>query len=334
MSPETLPNGFDTGSERGADAPAASASERGRNGAQPPYSNRGVYPLGKSGQILSADARFDAYNSTVYEQPTWLIDQLMYVFECVGEKPRIEDGPAVRFYEFNRPILDAYGKRLCSVRFGGQNGTPFVECKGSIAPVVADLLRRKFEHRPARLDASLDVAGDNLFGRYVRLSKRLARKHRMAWRPDGDWITPDAGRTFYLGSRSSESMLRVYEKGLEIAAREGRAPTDAERRLVRCEVEFKPQKSPAKIAARSIEPRDLFALSDALVEFSQGAFGIALERINVRERRESDHDRAFRYACKQYRAHWSQRLEMVGGDLEAFAMAILETADLVTVQRD
>lgn len=328
MSPETFQNRSQASQEPGVEPPGPSGSEGGRNVARPPYSNRGVYPLGKSDQISTADARFDAYNSTVYEQPAWLIDQLMFVLEMMGEKPRIEDGKSVPFYEFNRPIVDQYGKRLCSVRFGGQNATPFVECKGRATPAVADLLRRKFEHRPARLDACIDVAGDNLFHRYHRLTKRLARKHGLAWRPVGDWVTADAGRTMELGSRASEVLLRVYEKGKEIAAKEGRAPTPDERRLVRCEVEFKPQKSPARMAARSIEPRDLFALSNSLVDFTRAAFSIDLERIVVRERRESDHERAMRWNGKQYRSHYEQILQRVAGDVEAFGLEILRYAGM------
>lgn len=329
MSPETLIPPDESCQERGSHALAPSGSEGGREGAWPPYSNRGVYPHGKTGSEASPATRFDAYCSTAYEQPGWLVDQLRYYLELAGEKVTIDAGPPVQFYEVNKLLLDRFGKRLCSVRWGGQNGHPFVECKGHMAPVVADVLRQHVEHRPSRLDAARDQAAPGLFDRYVRLTRQLARKYGLKWQPKGDWVTIDAGRTVELGSRASQYFLRVYEKGLEMAARQGLPVTDDLRQLVRCEVEFKPQKSPARIQARTIAPEALWGLSDWLVEFADKAFSMEVRRVNVSERRESDHERALRFMAQQYRTHLERLLEDCGGDLDAFALEILHRAGLV-----
>ncbi|WP_166546172.1 replication initiation factor domain-containing protein [Porphyrobacter sp. SLTP] len=245
-----------------------------------------------------------------------------------GEKPTCESGPPVRFYEENAVLLDEFGKRLCSVRWGGANGTPFVECKGAVSPLISSLLRREFDHRPARLDVAIDRSAPKLFQRHVRITRKLARTYGLKWEPKGDWITPDAGRTIVLGSRSSQVVLRVYEKGLELAAKQGLELTEELRCLVRAEVEFKPQNRTARKQAITIRPDELWGVTEWLVEFSSKAFEIQAKKIKVTERREADYQRALRFMAQQYRAHLLRLLDDVGGDAEAFGDCILERAGL------
>jgi DNA relaxase NicK len=249
---------------------------------------------------------------------------LVHELSEAGEKPVRAAGPPVRFYAENELLLDEFGKRLCSIRWGGANGHPFVECKGAASPAVAALLRREFDHRPARLDAALDRSAPKLFERHIRITRKLAKAYGLRWEPRGDWVTPDAGRTIMLGSRSSQVVLRVYEKGMELAAKQGLELTDELRWLVRAEVEFKPQNQRARMRAATIEPEELWGLTAWLIGFANQAFSIKAIRVKVTERREANYERALRYMAQQYGAHLAQLLDDVGGDLEAFALAILQ----------
>ena len=218
------------------------------------------------------------------------------------------------------------------MRWGGANGTPFVECKGAASPLVSSLLRREFDHRPARLDVAIDRSAPNLFQRHVRITRRLARTYGLKWEPKGDWITRDAGRTIMVGSRSSQVVLRVYEKGLELAAKQGLELTEELRCLVRAEVEFKPQNSTARNRAITITPDELWGATEWLIEFTSKAFKIQASKIKVTERREADYERALRFMTQQYRAHLERLLNDVGGDPEAFADCILERAGLLNTR--
>jgi len=294
----------------------------------PPYSNRRVYPSRGRDENLAFGSMFDAYCSTVFDEPKWLIDQLIYDLSAAGEKPTCAPGPPVRFYGENALLLDEFGKRLCSVRWGGANGYPFVECKGAASPVIAETLRREFDHRPARLDAALDRSAPKLFERYVRITRKLAKAYGLRLEPKGDWITPDAGRTIMLGSRYSQVVLRVYEKGLELAGKQDLELTDELRFLVRAEVEFKPQNQTARKRASTIAPQALWGLTAWLVDFANKAFNIDAARVKVTERREADYARALRFMAQQYRAHLRRLLDEHGGDLEDFAQALLVHARL------
>ena len=301
-------------------------------GVTPPYSNRGVYPPNVGGSDNASESKFDAYCASVYDEPRWIIDLLLQELADAGEKPTCQSGPPVRFYGENAILLDEFGKRLCSVRWGGANGTPFVESKGAVSSLISALLRREFDHRPARLDVAIDRSGPDLFQRLVRITRRLAKTYGLKWEPRGDWITKDAGRTIMLGSRSSQVFLRVYEKGLELAAKQGIELTEELRCLVRAEVEFKPQNRTARKRAITITPDELWGLTEWLIDFTSKSFDIKAVKIKVTERREADYERALRFMAQQYRAHLARLLNDVDGDPEAFADCILERAGLLKLR--
>jgi DNA relaxase NicK len=203
-----------------------------------------------------------------------------------------------------------------------------VECKGEASPFVCGLLRNGFDHRPSRIDVAEDRNAKGLFHRLHRLSKRIAKRYGIQWRPDGDWGTPDAGRTIYLGSRASQVFVRIYEKGIKYARELGIPLTDELRDWVRIEVEFKPQNPTSRKIARTIEPAAIWGSAAWLADFAQEAFAMEAERININQRRESDQQRALRFMGKQYGAHLEALLKDLDGDLMAFGAAIADLAGI------
>lgn len=86
---------------------------------------------------------------------------------------------------------------------------------------LVPVLRRLWPHRVSRADVALDYDYPHAFDRIHRALHALAREFKP--RPvqtsvAGDWLDGEAGRTLYLGARSSRLLVRVYEKGHEQAA--------------------------------------------------------------------------------------------------------------------
>jgi DNA relaxase NicK len=248
---------------------------------------------------------FDAYLATVYAHPLLLLDHLEQALMDAGEAPQRVDGPPVRFYGSNTLLVDPDGSRLLSVRHGGRhNPHPFVECKGKPSAAVADMLRSTFEHAPARLDSAIDRHGPNLMHELNDLSldfeRRLGLKRDTAGADLDNW---NRGSTVYLGSRTSQAFLRIYQKGLQIAEEmklTGDAIPDELRYWVRIELEYKPDKRPARMKAVGLSPDALWGCSPWTQNFARLALQLDAKRVHMNVRRESNHDRSMRFLVQQY----------------------------------
>jgi hypothetical protein len=227
-------------------------------------------------------------------------------------------------------LRDWRGHVLAAVFWGGANVQPNVEAKGSYAPAVARLLRELKEHKPSRADVKRDATAPLLFQRLRELALAYAERFGLAFQEVANH-DPDKGDTVYLGSRKSQAMLRIYQPGLKRAQEEGRTGeliSDDERNAVRIELEFKPQKPRAKIAAATLSPDELWGVSPWIAEFAGEVFAMNVQPISIAERRESNRNRALRFMAAQYQAHLASLLEECGGDLELFGATIADLADL------
>ena len=284
---------------------------------RPPYSNRGVTfetAIENKGEFTPA---FDAYCATVRANPVEVIARLENALLEADLDTRVEDGPAVRFYAHNTLILAPCGMRWLSVRHGGRNGFPFVECKGPASPIVAETIRAHFPHHsPSRIDSAYDLLGPDVFSDLHRLA--LDTQSR-GIRLDYAGAAPDnrhRGTTLYLGSRKSQVFVRIYQKGLKTAEEMGLAPDDIPdelRHWVRVEIELKPEKKPAKEAAKSLTPEGVWGCSPWVRRFAREALAIDAERVTMREKRETNHERAMRYMVMQYGSHLIEEARRCGG---------------------
>lgn len=257
-----------------------------------------------------------------------LFDELTCLLESAGLEPKQEVGPPIKFYARNLLLLAPTGHRLLQVRAGGTNPHPFVEVKGDASQLVAQYIRDNFGHRPSRIDHALDRRGAGLFNKLARLLRALAKKYGLKFEPRGDWVTSDGGRTVYVGSRKSQVFLRVYEKGLKYAHELGLTVTAELREWVRVELEFKPQNGLARQLASSITPAQLWGSCQWTAELANGILSIGAEAVKIRERRESDRDRALRFMASQYRAPLGSLLVECGRDISEFGSAIAELAGI------
>lgn len=281
--------------------------------------------IGGSGGVQGIDLSqfaFDAYCATVHAHQDLVLDVLEQALMDAGFKTFRDQGPPVRFYSGNALLLDDKGHRLLSVRSGGSNPFPFVECKGVASPVVSAALREHFSHAPTRIDSSADRAHPDLFARLDRLCRVYERRFGVQLnRAGADPENPDRGSTIYLGSRKSQVFVRVYQKGLKLAEELQLAAADIPddlRNWVRIEIEFKPQKRLAKRFATTATPLAIWGTSQWTRDFAMEALSIEAERVVVSERRESDHERALRHCATQYRSHLLRLRSECADDAEAF----------------
>jgi len=105
------------------------------------------------------------------------------------------------------------------VLYGSSSGEIHVQATGSVADVVAPVLRQWWpNHRVSRADVALDVDESGSFERLYKGVHALARvnpRGRVSTSTAGDWIDCENGRTFYAGGTKSRLRVRVYEKGHE-----------------------------------------------------------------------------------------------------------------------
>jgi len=271
---------------------------------RPPYSNRGVTFEFTDRDGSECGPEFDAYCATVRANRLELIARLENALLEAGYDTEVQDGPPVRFYDHNTLILDPSGHRLLSMRHGGRNGWPFVECKGPASAVVADVLRAHFvHHSPSRIDSAYDLRGPDVFEQLHDIALQAqARGIRLDY-AGASIDHPDRGSTIYLGSRKSQAFVRIYQKGLKHAEEMGLAPDDIPdelRHWVRVELEFKPDKKPAKEASKGLTAEALWGASPWLRRFAKDALSIDAERVKMHEKRETNHERAMRYLLSQY----------------------------------
>lgn len=287
---------------------------------RPPLTNRGVYPRNEG----DACDGFDGYCATVFHAPDPLFDDLFCLMESAGYGPSVHEGGKVRFYAVNRLLVDSKGHQLLAMKHGGANPHPHIDCTGRASQTLARYLRERYDHRPTRIDHAVDLRAPGLFDRLHRYAVGLCKEHRLAGKPSGDWVTPDAGRTFYIGSRKSQVFVRIYEKGLEYANKLGLPITDELREWVRIEIEFKPKTDPAKLLAPSVEGPQIWGSTGWTNQLASEVLGMATQPVSIRERRESDRERALRYCFSQYGAHLRALFEELNGDPDAFGTYIAQ----------
>lgn len=272
--------------------------------------------------VSTRTSGFDGYAATVHAQPEVLFAEMVCLMESAGFEAAVLEGGKARFYAHCRDLVDEKGHRLLQMKWGGSNPHPHLECYGVAAPFVAQHLRDTFSHQPTRIDHAIDLRAKGLFDRIHGYAVALCKEFGLAGSPAGDWVTVDGGRTYYVGSRASQVYVRIYEKGLKYARDLGIPVTDELRDWVRVELEFKPQNKLARGLATKIDGRQMWGSTAWTEKLATEVLGIEAEAVTIRERRESDTERALRFMGSQYAKHLRKLFDQNGGDFEEFGRAI------------
>lgn len=159
-----------------------------------------------------------------------------------------------------------------------------------------------------RVDIAIDFQGD--FESYYRLCSEFRKKRGVKSSTVGDWEDGEDGRTYYIGSRKSESYIRLYEKGKERACRgiEG-VPPD----LLRLELEFKPTKLKREIV-NDFDPVHILSLSKIGTDIFNLITDFGIEPLKIDYTREDDTFVTLSHAVTQYKRYFREAIELLGAE--------------------
>lgn len=274
---------------------------------------------------LQPGGRFDYYACTLNSTVERLRD--VFSVELVRDwEPR--EGARHGFQHREEYVLSD-GTTALTLLHGGNGGLPHAYASSDHTDDFVRIIRANWDgmHRVSRMDAALDYdSGARTWDRLLAVVQSIAlgekvdgdtrsRVTKVRTNQMGDWLHGEHGRTFYLGSFKSAVLVRLYEKGIQLredAKLRGRDRTDLSDNLCRLEVQVRPDGA-AKERAAKATPLDAFGYAGWSRELLRRVEASDVERVLIRERRESDHERALNWMVQQYEAHLLMEVSEVGG---------------------
>lgn len=251
--------------------------------------------------------RFDWYAATIPEEPDALVDML-----SAGLGATVATGVARHGYERGYD-LKRDGSTVARVLAGGRNGQPHAWASSDDTDAFVRIVRSLWPtHKVSRFDAAEDFDGDGTWNRLYGVCLELADDRRLSIDQAGDWHRLEAGRTFYVGGRKSAVFGRLYEKGKQLRGMALDGGKEISTDLCRLEVQVRPE-GISRLVAATVEPEGALGFADWTTELGRRVFGLDVERVHIKERRESDDARALAFLVRQYGAHLERLAERVGG---------------------
>ena len=256
-------------------------------------------------------SRFDWYAATIGDTEEGVLARLEADLGATAEP-----GTALHGYEHGYDLRTG-GSTVARVLAGGRNGAPHAWASGDDTDRFVDVVRSAWPglHRVSRMDAAEDLeadgAWDTLFGECVAIAEDRGLRVNQA----GDWLhtgPTDPGRTLYLGSQHSAVRVRLYEKGKQLRGLAMDGGSDISPDLVRLEVQVRPE-GPARWRAAVGEPDEAFGYADWTRELAARVLALDVERVRIKERRETDDERAIEWLVRQYGEHLERLADRAGG---------------------
>lgn len=174
---------------------------------------------------------------------------------------------------------------------------------------VVPLIRRLWpDHRVSRVDSAVDFSAD--FAALDDLALSFADARRLSYRLVTD---SDGGATRYLGSPSSEVMVRIYKKSEQLRRLHPEQAAEVPDGIVRVELQLRPS-SKMKSRVASMTSDDVFGLSQWTTDFAAEFLHFEAERVPTHFRQPSDWLRAMHWIGQQYGPSVIRRVEQVGMD--------------------
>lgn len=266
--------------------------------------------------------RFDAYAGNISGSKPEEVATLA----ALGVRGRVERGrPRGRYHDVF-DVMD--GPELVGwVAHDYQLDTAYFEFKGARTPESSGVIRKYFydTHRVSRLDACEDYDDPAAFDRLVALMDRAKdpRVHSDLMAPrDGD-----RGRTIYWGSKTSRSMVRVYEAGkMKERLHFGRPD------WCRAEAQVRPGKSIEKLAAAFVTPLDAWGFAAWTKRAAEELSMVDVTRY-APPASTPTFDRTTLYLARAFRRHFEAMAEdfgdwtCIGREIEAIWAADDEAKD-------
>lgn len=274
---------------------------------QPPLTNRGVqisaptlFPSLMSAQADITDPKggafFDWYQATVETCPYKLRDLFLETFGGTFE----ECGSINNYAEGVK-----HSHLTFTIFWGGHNPSPNIKATGGDSQQVADWVRKNYPvHKVSRADVAYDFSFNRSFDVIAAIIEPIARQRGVSIKLLGDPAEncPDfpeearKGRTLYLGSRTSEVRLRLYEKGFE---RRVSGVKDIDPNLTRLEVVIAPQKA-HKAQAATLTPFQMVGFSKWVSGAIEAVIGKHPALIPTNIKRDTSTDERLVQLTRQY----------------------------------
>lgn len=254
---------------------------------------------------------FDWYQATIPEHPLSVVDAVLNRLAPGGQ---VEEGRGRHNYHQAFTVRDRQGDRVALVLAGGNNGAhPNAAASGAAAAGFAGLVREAWPmHQVSRFDVAEDFCEPGAFEAAEAVCREVARERGISGRaivPDD----PSEGRTYYMGAKTSDVRVRLYDKTAETRAR--LAPerhAEIPDNWARLEVQVRPRKE-GRLVAAHVSPEQAWGFSGWTHELAQRAFALQVERITMQAGRETDHERAYRFMLRQYGNVLRQMFADLGG---------------------
>lgn len=257
--------------------------------------------------------RPDWYQATIEESPSRVLE----VVGKLGHEMRPADQLARKHrYEQGFTVLHNEQGAVAHIFVGGNGGKPHALATSEAAVPFMSLVRNEWpdRHLVTRVDPAQDFIEPAGYDRLRSVALKVAQEHRMRFAQHVDELNPMAGRTQYIGSTSSEYRGRLYEKGLEMIAKQERKLQDVGGRildtdsgelikpedLVRLELQARPKGELARRFAAQATMEQVWGMTDWAHELANEAMALDLERAFIRTRKRSKDDEALRWMCQQY----------------------------------
>lgn len=215
------------------------------------------------------------------------------------------------------------GEPVCTFMYGRISNFPFVFSSGLHADRFSRVVRHVFPvHKLVRADVAMDFeqpgAYLSLFEHGIRAAESVAVSARYVGPALAETaVECSAGRTLYLGSRSSVGMMRIYEKG--------KKDCPDRPNWVRVEFEFKPKNAEARYHYALASPLEIISAMKLPRAFFEPLTDL-VDSASVRPgtiRRPTDLDRTLDHLKKQYGKALHQLLHDLDYDSDAFVHFLL-----------
>jgi len=154
----------------------------------------------------------------------------------------------------------------------------------------------------SRIDIAVDWIGS--FEEAHALCKEFRVKRGLISSTVGDWEDGLYGRTYDIGSRSSETCVRLYEKGIEMAQK-GFSDTDPNHQ--RLELEFKPIKEKRELI-QDFDLVHMLSLSKVGTDLFNHMFEMGITPIKHNYTMPDDIWISLSHVAVQYRRHFKQAI--------------------------
>lgn len=270
--------------------------------------------------------RPDWYQVTIEDRPSRVLE----VVGKLGHELRPADQLARKHrYDQGFAVLNNDTGIAAHVFVGGNGGKPHALATSDAADAFMALVREEWpeRHLVTRVDSAQDFTEPGGYDRLRAVAMKVAQERRMRFAQHIDELNPNAGRTQYIGSTSSDYRGRLYEKGLEVIGKlerklQGLAgfvldvgtgelvrPEDWNR----LELQARPKGEEARRFAAAATMEQVWGMTEWSHEIAKEALALDLERGFIRTRKQSKDEEALRWMCQQYGAMLVRRRGLRGG---------------------